>query len=86
MGRISWRKLAASWYSVAACAGVFASLAQASVPPRTSGKIVYGQVFPNYGVTINPDGSDAQQVGIVGSTTCNAWSPDRCRHQSVRNA
>jgi TolB protein len=42
----------------------------------TNGKIVFGQVFPNYGVTINPDGSDPHQVGPVGSTTCNTWSPD----------
>src|SRR5436190_21227794 len=50
--------------------------AQASFPPGTNGKIVYGQVFPNYGVTINPDGSDDQDVGPVGSTTCNTWSLD----------
>jgi Tol biopolymer transport system component len=55
---------------------VFASLAQGSIPAGTNGKIVYGQVFPNYGVTINPDGSGAQQVGPVDSTTCNTWSPD----------
>jgi hypothetical protein len=42
----------------------------------TNGKIVYGQVFPNYGVTINPDGSDPHQVGPVDSTTCNTWSRD----------
>jgi Tol biopolymer transport system component len=50
--------------------------AQASFPPGTNGKIVYGGVFPNFGVTINPDGSDSHQVGPVGSTTCTTWSPN----------
>jgi TolB protein len=58
-----------------------ALFAQAALPAGatvsgTNGKIVYGQVFPNYGVTIDPDGSDPHQVGPVGSTTCNTWSPD----------
>jgi len=44
--------------------------------PGTNGKIVFGQVFPNYGFTINPDGSDEHQIGPAGSTTCNNWSPD----------
>jgi Tol biopolymer transport system component len=47
-----------------------------SITPGTNGKIVFGQVFPNYGVTINPDGSGVHQIGPVGSTTCNTWSPD----------
>jgi Tol biopolymer transport system component len=55
---------------------VFASAAHASFPPGTNGKIVFGQVFPNYGVTINPDGSGLSQVGPVGNTTCNTWSLD----------
>jgi Tol biopolymer transport system component len=50
--------------------------AQGSIPPGTNGKIIFGQVFPNLGVTINPDGSDEQQIGPQGSTTCNTWSPD----------
>src|SRR6266545_2960106 len=50
--------------------------AQGSIPPGTNGKIVVGQVFPNYGFTINPDGSDEHQIGPQGSTTCNTWSPD----------
>jgi Tol biopolymer transport system component len=50
--------------------------AQGSIAPGTNGKIVFGQVFPNYGVTINPDGSDEHQIGPAGSTTCNTWSPD----------
>jgi TolB protein len=44
--------------------------------PGTNGKIVFGQVFPNYGFTINPDGSDQHQIGPAGQTTCNNWSPD----------
>jgi WD40 repeat protein len=44
--------------------------------PGANGKIVVGQVFPNYGFTINPDGSDKHQIGPAGSTTCNNWSPD----------
>lgn len=50
--------------------------AQGSITPGINGKIVYGQVFPNYGVTINPDGSSVHQIGPTGSTTCNTWSPD----------
>jgi Tol biopolymer transport system component len=53
-----------------------AALPAGATVSSTNGKIVYGQVFPNYGVTINPDGSDPHQVGPVGSTTCNTWSPD----------
>ena len=52
------------------------SPAQASIPPGTNGKIVFGQIEPNYGVTIDPDGSDPHQIGPAGSTTCNTWSPD----------
>jgi dipeptidyl aminopeptidase/acylaminoacyl peptidase len=50
--------------------------ARASIPPGTNGKIVFGQVEPNYGVTIDPDGSDEHQIGPLGRTTCNSWSPD----------
>jgi Tol biopolymer transport system component len=50
--------------------------ARASIPPGTNGKIVFGQIEPNYGVTIDPDGSDAYQIGPLGRTTCNSWSPD----------
>src|SRR5215211_2284223 len=53
-----------------------ASPAQGSIAPGTNGKIVFGQIEPNYGVTINPDGSDEHQIGPLGSTTCNTWSPD----------
>jgi dipeptidyl aminopeptidase/acylaminoacyl peptidase len=50
--------------------------ARASIPPGTNGKIVFGQIEPNYGVTIDPDGSDEHQIGPLGRTTCNGWSPD----------
>ena len=50
--------------------------AQGSIPAGTNGKIVFGQVFPNLGVTINPDGSDKHRVGPSGRTTCTTWSPD----------
>jgi TolB protein len=50
--------------------------AQGSIPPGINGKIVFGQVFPNLGFTINPDGSDEQQIGPPGWTTCTTWSPD----------
>jgi hypothetical protein len=53
-----------------------ASPAQGSIAPGTNGKIVFGQIFPNYGVTINPDGSDEHQIGPPESTTCTTWSPD----------
>jgi TolB protein len=50
--------------------------AQGSIPAGTNGKIVFGQVFPNLGVTINPDGSDKHRIGPSGRTTCTTWSPD----------
>jgi TolB protein len=50
--------------------------AQASVFPGTNGKVVFGQVFPNYGSTIDPDGSHLRAIGPAGSTSCNTWSPD----------
>ena len=53
-----------------------ASPAQGSIAPGTNGKIVFGQIFPNYGVTINPDGSDEHEIGPPETTTCNTWSPD----------
>lgn len=49
--------------------------AAASVVPGPNGKIVVGQVFPNFGFTINPNGSDRHSVGPPGSTTCVGWSP-----------
>src|SRR5436190_3444956 len=49
---------------------------RASVFPGTNGKIVFGQVFPNYGSTIDPDGSHLRAIGPLGSTTCNTWSAD----------
>ncbi len=42
----------------------------------TNGKIAFGQVFPNYGFTIDPDSSNKHQIGPAGNTTCNNWSPD----------
>jgi len=50
--------------------------ARASIRPGTNGKIVFGQIEPNYGVTIDPDRSDEHQIGPLGRTTCNSWSPD----------
>jgi Tol biopolymer transport system component len=44
--------------------------------PGANGKIVFGQVFPNYGFTIDPDRSDKHQIGPAGNTTCVNWSPD----------
>lgn len=60
---------------MALAVGGFAS-AGASVVPGPNGKIVVGQVFPNFGFTINPNGSDRHRVGPPGSTTCVGWSPD----------
>jgi hypothetical protein len=34
-----------------------------------------GQVFPNLGFTINPDGSGRHAIGPPGSTTCMGWPP-----------
>src|SRR5215208_4187479 len=53
-----------------------AALPAGATAPGANGKIVFGQVFPNYGITIDPDGSDPHQVGPVGTTTCTTWSPD----------
>jgi WD40-like Beta Propeller Repeat len=50
--------------------------AGASVVPGRNGKIVVGQVFPNFGFTINPSGSERHTVGPPGSTTCVGWSPN----------
>jgi Tol biopolymer transport system component len=61
--------------SVAALAAL-ATLPAGATVSGTSGKIVFGQVFPNYGITINPDGSDPHEIGPADSTTCNTWSPD----------
>src|SRR5215208_5958898 len=55
---------------------VIEGAARASIPPGTNGKIVVGQIEPNYGVTIDPDGSDAHRIGPLGRTTCNSWSPN----------
>src|SRR4051812_12483831 len=67
--------------SAALVAVVAGGVLAASVPagaatlPGANGKIVYGQVFPNYGVTINPDGSDPHAIGPADSTTCDTLSP-----------
>jgi Tol biopolymer transport system component len=61
--------------SVAALAAL-ATLPAGATVSGTNGKIVFGQVFPNYGITINPDGSDPHEIGPADSTTCNTWSPD----------
>ena len=50
--------------------------ASASVVPGRNGKVVVGQVFPNFGFTINPDGSERNTIGPPGSTTCIGWSPN----------
>ena len=60
---------------IAAGAGPASASASATFP-GTNGKIVFGQVFPNYGFTINPDGSEKHQIGPAGRTTCINWSPD----------
>jgi dipeptidyl aminopeptidase/acylaminoacyl peptidase len=54
----------------------FSAVSAGATVASTNGKILFGQVFPNYGVTINPDGSNPIQIGPVDSTTCNTWSPD----------
>lgn len=61
---------------VAVALFALAALPAGATVSGTNGKIVFGQVFPNYGVTIDPDGSDLHQLGPVDSTTCNTWSPD----------
>jgi WD40 repeat protein len=72
------RVIAVLAVSALALLGLFAvaSPAQGSIAPGINGKIVFGQIFPNYGVTINPDGSDEHRIGPPESTTCNTWAPD----------
>ena len=53
-----------------------AATARASVVPGRNGKIVVGQLFPNFGFTINPNGSQRHTIGPRGSTTCVGWSPN----------
>lgn len=72
MRKLIARGLVASLAALAALSTVPAS----ATVSGTNGKIVFGQVFPNYGVTINPDGSEPHEIGPAGSTTCNTWSPD----------
>jgi TolB protein len=48
--------------------------AQLTVPGR-NGKIAFDREFMN-GFTINPDGTQEQQIGPAGTTTCTTWSPD----------
>jgi WD40 repeat protein len=50
--------------------------ARASVVPGRNGKIVVGQAFPNFGFTINPNGSERDTIGPRGSTSCVGWSPN----------
>src|SRR6266540_2320509 len=61
--------------SLAALAAL-ATLPAGATVSGTNGKIVFGQIFPNYGVAIDPDGSDRHEIGPVGRTTCTTWSPD----------
>ena len=62
--------------AAAALAAGGIAYAGASVVPGRNGKIVVGQVFPNFGFTINPSGSERDTVGPPGSTTCVGWSPN----------
>src|SRR4051794_4986333 len=66
--------------ALVACAGIALVVgglgsAAGSVVAGPTGKIVVGQVFPNFGFTVNPNGSDRHSIGPSGSTTCVGWSP-----------
>jgi len=58
-----------------ACLAAFAlgALPAGATVSGTNGKIVFGQ---ETSFTIDPDGSDLNQIGPVGNTTCTTWSPD----------
>ena len=62
--------------AAAALAAGGIAFAGASIVPGRNGKIVVGQNFPNFGFTINPNGSERDAVGPPGSTTCTGWSPN----------
>lgn len=72
MRKLTTRGLVASLAALAA----LSTLPAGATVSGTNGKIVFGQVFPNYGITIDPDGSDPHEIGPADSTTCNTWSPD----------
>jgi Tol biopolymer transport system component len=59
--------------SLAALAAL-ATLSAAATVPGPNGKIVFAGEEGSF--TIDPDGSDLNQIGPVGSTFCTAWSPD----------
>ena len=68
MRAVLFRIVSAVTAAAALAAGGIAS-AGASVVPGRNGKIVVGQVFPNFGFTINPNGSERDTIGPPGSTT-----------------
>ena len=59
--------------SLAALAA-FSTLPAGATVSGTNGKIVF--VAQETSFTIDPDGSDLNQIGPVGSTFCTTWSPD----------
>lgn len=75
MRAVLLRIVSAVTAAAALTAGGIASAGASAVPGR-NGKVVVGQVFPNFGFTINPDGSARDAIGPPGSTTCVGWSPD----------
>ncbi len=70
------RRIALGLIASLAALAALATLPAGATVSGTNGKIVFGQNFPTYGFTINPDGSDEQQIGPAGSTSCSTWSPD----------
>ena len=50
-----------------------AALPAGATVSATNGKIAFGG---GDAFTINPDGSQAHQIGVPGSTVCISWSPD----------
>jgi Tol biopolymer transport system component len=57
-----------------AALGALSTMAAGATVSGPNGKIVF--VGQETSFTIDPDGSDLNQIGPVGSTFCTTWSPD----------
>jgi Tol biopolymer transport system component len=68
------KRIAVGLIASLAALAALATLSAAATVPGTNGKIVF--VGQETSSTIDPDGSDLNQIGPAGSTFCTTWSPD----------